>query len=62
MSEENNLNLMLMMGRSVLLYNRVPKLEEVFDMIDRTTSLKLQEVAQHIFNEKRLSYLTMLPA
>ncbi|WP_331968159.1 pitrilysin family protein [Ohtaekwangia sp.] len=61
MSEENNLSLMLMMGRSVLLYNRVPELEEVFDTIDATDALRLQQVAQDIFDERRLSYLTMVP-
>lgn len=61
MSEENNLSLMLMMGRSVLLYGRVPKLEEIFHTIDSVTALKLQDVAQDIFDEKKLSYLTMMP-
>jgi len=61
MAEENNLSLMLMMGRSVLLYNRVPKLEEIFDTIDATTALTLQDIAQDIFDEKKLSYLTMEP-
>jgi predicted Zn-dependent peptidase len=61
MSEENNLSLMLMMGRSVLLYNRVPTLEEVFALIDGVSAKKIQDVAQDIFVEKRLSYLTMMP-
>lgn len=61
MSEENNLSLMLMMGRSVLLYNRVPKLEEIFQTIDNTEAQKLQDVAQDIFDERKLSFLTMVP-
>ncbi len=61
MSEENNLSLMLMMGRSVLLYNRVPRLEEIFQTIDNTNAQKLQDVAQDIFDEKKLSLLTMVP-
>lgn len=61
MSEENNLSLMLMMGRSVLLYNRVPRLEEIFQMIDNTNAQKLQDVAQDIFDERKLSLLTMVP-
>jgi predicted Zn-dependent peptidase len=61
MSEENNLSLMLMMARSVLLYNRVPRLEEIFHMIDNTNAQKLQDVAQDIFDEKKLSLLTMVP-
>jgi predicted Zn-dependent peptidase len=62
MSEENNLSLMLMMGRSVLLYNRVPKLEEIFEKIDNLTASRLQGVAEDIFDEKKLTYLTMIPA
>ncbi|MFD0999266.1 M16 family metallopeptidase [Ohtaekwangia kribbensis] len=61
MSEENNLSLMLMMARSVLLYNRVPRLEEIFHTIDNTNAQKLQDVAQDIFDEKKLSLLTMVP-
>jgi predicted Zn-dependent peptidase len=61
MAEENNLSLMLMMARSVLLYGRVPKLEEIFNKIDGTDSLMLQDVAQEIFAPDSLSYLTMIP-
>ncbi|HYG19783.1 MAG TPA: pitrilysin family protein [Ohtaekwangia sp.] len=61
MGEENNLSLMLMMGRSVLLYNRVPMLEEIFDIINETDARRLQRVAEDIFDEKKLTYLTMLP-
>ena len=61
MSEENNLSLMLMMGRSVLDFNRVPSLDEVFEQIDDAGATKLQDIAQDIFDEKKLSYLTMVP-
>ena len=61
MSEENNLSLMLMMGRSVLELGRVPTLEEVFHKIDLVDSLKLRDIAQEMFDEKMLSYLTMVP-
>jgi predicted Zn-dependent peptidase len=61
MSEENNLSLMLMMGRSVLDFGRVPTLEEIFEEIDQTSSAKLQDIAQDIFDEKTLTFLTMIP-
>jgi predicted Zn-dependent peptidase len=61
MSEENNLSLMLMMGRSVLDFNRVPSLEEVFEQIDEPDANKLRDIAQDIFDETKLSYLTMIP-
>ena len=61
MAEENNLSLMLMMGRSVLDLGRVPSLEETYYQIDETDSLKLRDIAQEIFDEKTLSYLIMEP-
>jgi predicted Zn-dependent peptidase len=61
MAEENNLSLMLMMGRSVLDLGRVPSLEEIYHQIDETNSLKLRDIAQDIFDEKKLSYLIMEP-
>lgn len=61
MSEENNLNLMLMMGRSILDFGFVPSLDEVFEKIQAPTAQKLQDIAQDIFDEKKLSFLTMVP-
>lgn len=61
MAEENNLSLMLMMGRSVLDLGRVPSLEEIYHQIDETDSLKLRDIAQDIFDERKLSYLIMEP-
>ena len=61
MAEENNLSLMLMMGRSVLDIGRVPTLEEMYHQIDETNSLKLRDIAQEMFDEKKMSYLIMEP-
>lgn len=61
LAEENNLSLMLMMGRSVLDFGRVPTLEEVFDKIEEPSALKLQDIAQDVFDEKKMSFLTMVP-
>ncbi len=61
MAEENNLNLMLMMGRAVLDFGNVPSLEEIFEKIDETSASKLQDIAQDIFDERKLSMLTMVP-
>lgn len=59
--EENNLGLMLSIGRSVLDLGRVPSLEEIYRRIDEIDAVKLQEVAQDIFDEQKLSYLIMQP-
>ncbi|MDH4092923.1 MAG: insulinase family protein [Cyclobacteriaceae bacterium] len=61
LSEENNLGLMIMMGRAVIDFGRVPQIEEVFDKIDQVTSLSLQQVANEMFDEEKLSYLLMEP-
>jgi len=61
MLEENNLNLMLMMGRSILDFDRVPTLEEVYDTIDHIDALTIQSMAKEMFDEDKLSYLIMEP-
>ena len=61
MAEENNLSLMLSMGRSVLDIGRVPSLEEIYHQIDEINSFKLRDIAQEMFDERRMSYLIMQP-
>lgn len=61
MAEENNLNLMLSMGRSVLDIGRVPSLEEIYNQIDEISALKMLDIAQDIFDESKMSYLIMEP-
>ncbi|AYB35562.1 M16 family metallopeptidase [Chryseolinea soli] len=61
MSEENNLGLMIMMGRAVIDLDRVPPLQETFDKIEAVDALTLQTVAQETFDPRHLSYLTMEP-
>lgn len=61
MADENNLSLMLMMGRSLLDIGRVPSLEEIYQQIDEANASKLRDVAEDMFDEKKLSYLIMEP-
>lgn len=61
-AEEHNLNLMLIMGRSVMDYGRVPTLKEIFDRIDDVDSKVLCEVAGKMLDEQMLSCLIMEPA
>lgn len=61
LSEENNLGLMIMMGRAVIDHNRVPLLQEVFDKIDAVSASTLQGVANEMFDESQFSYLFMEP-
>ncbi len=61
-SEENNLNQMMMMGRSILNRGYVPSLDEIFDQVQNTSAQKIKDMAQEMFNPAQLSYLKMVPA
>lgn len=62
MSEEHNLSMMLMMGRSILDFGRVPSISEIYHKIDEITALTLRDLAQRVFGQGRLSYLVMEPS
>ncbi len=61
MSEESNISFMIMMARNLLDLGRVTTLEEIFERIKNTTSLQLQEIANDMYREDKLSYLMMEP-
>lgn len=62
MSEENNLNQMMMMGRSVLNRGYVPSLDEIFGLIQNTSSANIRQMANEMFDPEMLSYLKMVPS
>lgn len=55
---DNNQNLVLGIGRSFLLFDKMDSLENVYKKIDQLTSLQLMEVANDVLNLKRLSMLS----
>lgn len=57
LTEENNVNVMLGMGKSVLLYNQVDLLKDVYLKINKITSNEIAHVANEVFDEKQLSKL-----
>ena len=61
LSEENNCNVMLGMGKSMLIYNKVDDLDETFSTIEKLTSENLLEIANTVFNEDQLSSLIFTP-
>ncbi|WP_462316926.1 M16 family metallopeptidase, partial [Marinilabilia sp.] len=56
-SSENKENLMLNIGKSFLLYNKVDSLDDIYRKIDNLTAMDLLEIANEVFDEKQLSYL-----
>ncbi|PKQ60832.1 peptidase M16 [Labilibaculum filiforme] len=56
-SSENNENLMLSIGKSFLLYNRIDSLEELYQKVESITAEELLEVANEILNKDLLSTL-----
>jgi predicted Zn-dependent peptidase len=61
MAEENNMSLMLMMGKSLLDSGKIESLEEIFSSIRKITAHDLQKIANEMFDENKLSFLTFLP-
>jgi predicted Zn-dependent peptidase len=61
LSEENNCNVMLGMGKSMLIYNRIDNLTETFSEIEKISSENLRDIANEIFNKEQLSSLIFTP-
>jgi predicted Zn-dependent peptidase len=60
-AEENNTNLMLMMGRSLLDLDRIDHLDFIFQQIEAQTSSSLIEISEVMFSEGLLNYLIFNP-
>jgi predicted Zn-dependent peptidase len=56
-SSENKENLMLSHAKSFLLYNKIDSIEEICNKIDSISANDLQEIANEIIDESKLSYL-----
>lgn len=61
MAEENNLNFMMSVARSVLDMGVITPLEEVFQRIRDTSSQRLQQLANEMFVDEKMSFLLMEP-
>ncbi|MGQ7871294.1 M16 family metallopeptidase [Sunxiuqinia sp. sy24] len=58
LSSENRDDLMLTLGKSFLLYNKVDSLPQIYQKIEAITGSQLMEIANEIFDERQLSILT----
>jgi predicted Zn-dependent peptidase len=56
-SSENNENYMLSMGKSLMIFNKIESLEETGRKIEAITPQQLTEIANDVFDDKKLSYL-----
>ncbi len=54
---DNNSGLMLGLGKSLLLFNQIDTIEEIYASIDKLTSSELLEVANQYFAEENISEL-----
>jgi predicted Zn-dependent peptidase len=61
MAEENNVNLMIMMGRSLLDIDRIDLLDDIFRDIRKIKSADMQRVAREVFSDKEISTLVYIP-
>ncbi|GET20117.1 M16 family metallopeptidase [Prolixibacter denitrificans] len=57
MAQENREDLMLTLGKSFLLYNRVDSLEKVNAKIEKVTAGELMEIANEVLDREKLSTL-----
>ena len=56
-SSENNENQMLSIGKSLILYNRVDTLDNIYKKIEKITANDLLDVANEIFEQRTMSTL-----
>ncbi len=57
LSEENRVNRMLNLGKSLLMYGKVHEIEEVYRRIDKITAVQLLEIANEVLDAHKLSHL-----
>lgn len=60
LASENNANLMIGLGKSVLLYDKIETTKELFAKIDAISAKDLMEIAQETYNSKNLSSLVFV--
>ncbi|TZF86128.1 insulinase family protein (plasmid) [Pedobacter sp. BS3] len=61
LAEENRIGMIISMAKSLLDYNRVDTLDEIFARIQACTASQLQDIANEIFNPSALSVLLFQP-
>jgi predicted Zn-dependent peptidase len=57
LGEENRIGVLISMAKSLLDYNKIDSLKEVFEKINKVTSLQLIAIANEVMDPKNLSTL-----
>jgi len=60
LAQESKVNLMLSLGKSILLFNKVDKLSDIYKKIESITPEKVLQISNLVFDSKNLSRLTYL--
>ncbi|MEN7550668.1 pitrilysin family protein [Rapidithrix thailandica] len=60
-AEESNINMMLVIGKSILDLEKVESIQSIFQKIEAITAELLLDIANEIFAEEKLSMLQYLP-
>ncbi len=60
LGEESRMNLMLLLGKNLAQGYKIESLEEVLNKIDNISAMEIQNIANHVFNFDKLSYLAYI--
>jgi predicted Zn-dependent peptidase len=58
LAQENNSNVMLALSKSMLMFNKIDSLHAIYNEIEQITAQQLFNLANEVFEEKKLSTLT----
>lgn len=57
LAQDNNASVILALGKSLLYFNKVDELDELYTKINKLNASEILAIANEIFEEKKLSYL-----
>jgi predicted Zn-dependent peptidase len=60
LGQESKVSIMLAIGKTLMVYNKVDDLSDIFKKIESITAQSLQEIANELFDENKLSTLTYI--
>ncbi len=61
LAQENNVNMMTSLGKSMLIFNRVDTFQEIIRKVDSLKIIQIQDLAQQVFSKNKISELRYIP-